>query len=182
MGKKAMHNIAVVFYSRTGTTRQAAQMLADRLDCPIFEIEDTVSRSGLWGDVRCVFDNVLQRHVPYRYTGPALADCENLVVMAPVWVGHLAAPMRSFLKDNRQFQGGLAAVAVMAARGGFRAAEEIAMAVGRPPHPVLVLLQRQIADGEALPDINDFATSLQNQAPANPPQAPRPAWLSPNEA
>jgi flavodoxin len=177
-----MHNIAVVFYSRTGTTRQAAQMLADRLGCPIFEIADTISRSGLWGDVRCVFDNILRRHVPYRYTGPALTDCENLVVMAPVWVGHLAAPMRSFLKDHRTFQGGLAAVAVMAARGGFRAEEEIAMSLGRPPHPALVLLQHKIASGEALQDIDDFATSLLNQAPANSLQAPRAAWLSPNEA
>ncbi|MBV8273450.1 MAG: flavodoxin family protein [Cupriavidus sp.] len=177
-----MYNIAVVFYSRTGTTREAAQMLADRLDCPIFEIADTVSRSGLWGDVRCVLDNVLRRHVPYRYTGPALTDCEKLVVMAPVWVGHLAAPMRSFLKDHRTFQGGLAAVAIMASRGGFRAAEEIAMTVGRPPHPALVLLQRDIASGEALQDINDFAASLLEQAPANPTQAPRAAWLSPNEA
>ena len=178
-----MHNIAIVFYSATGTTRQAAQRLANRLDCPVFEIEDPVPRVGLRGDLRCVIDNLLRRHVPYRYTGPELTECENLVVMAPVWLGHLAAPMRSFLTDHRSFGGGIAAVAVMASPGGFRAAEEVATALGRPPHPVLVLLQREIASGEAEQDIREFADSLCSALlTISPDTAPRPAWLSPNEA
>lgn len=177
-----MHDIAVAFYSRTGTTREVARMLADRMDCPLIEITDVTSRAGLWGDIRCVWDNLLRRHVPYQVSGPQLADCRNLVVMAPVWVGHLAAPMHAFLKDNRLFRGGIAAVAVMAARGGFRAAEEVAMAVGRPPHPVLILLQRDIASGAARDAIDEFADSLPSSTSADTAQAPRPAWLSPNEA
>lgn len=157
-------------------------MLADQLDCPVFEVEDAKSRAGLWGDLRCVVDNILRRHVSYRYAGPDLSDYESLVFMAPVWVGHLAAPMRSFLEDRRPFQRGVAAVAVMAARGGFRAAEEISSALGRPPHPVVVLLQRDIANGEARHEIDAFATALLAESPKSPGVAPRPSWLSPHEA
>lgn len=177
-----MYDTVIIYYSRTGTTQQAATMLGDRLNCPVFEIVDSVPRTGLWGDIRCVIDNVLRLKVQYRYTGPALAECTNVVVMAPVWVGDLAAPMRSFLKDQRQCAGGFAAVAVMAARGGFRAAEEIAMTTGRPPHPVLVLLQRDIASGAALRDIENFADELQGRGQEGLEGSPRSAWLSPNEA
>ncbi len=179
---RAMNDIAVIFYSRSGTTRLAAQMLADRLDCPLFEVEDAVSRAGFRGDLRCVIDNLLRRHVPYRYAGPPLSEYANLVFMAPVWVGHLAAPMRSFLRDQRPFTPGVAAAAVMAARGGFRAAEEIAEALGRPPHPVIVLLQRDVVSGDARADIDAFATALISQPTTDPGVSRRPAWLSPNEA
>ncbi|TDF67217.1 hypothetical protein [Cupriavidus sp. L7L] len=123
-----MYNFAVAFYSRTGTTRDVVQRMADRLDCPLIDIADVVSRAGFWGDIRCVFDNLFWRRVPYRASGPDVADCNTLVVMAPVWIGHLAAPMRAFLEDHRAFQGNLA---VMAARGGYLSAEDIAMAAGR---------------------------------------------------
>nr|WP_315594675.1 hypothetical protein [uncultured Cupriavidus sp.] len=176
-----MNDTAIVYYSRTGTTRQAATLLGDRLDCPMFEVADQVSRAGVWGDIRCIIDNMFRRRAPYRYTGPALDKFTTVIVMAPVWVGHLAAPMRSFLRDHRPAGDGLAAVAVMAARGGFRAAEEIAGEIGRPPHPVLVLLQRDIVSGEVQQDIDDFASTLVRPAP-DASGSPRSAWLSPNEA
>ena len=171
----------VIFYSRTGTTRQAAEMLGSRLGWRVVELRDAVSRAGWWGDLRCVLDNRLGRKVGYRYDGPPLDTCGIVVVMAPVWVEHLAAPMRSFLQDQRSYKGPLAAIAVMAARGGFRAAEEVATAMGRPPHPVMVLLQQQVTTGEAKVDLDEFARILQRDPRAGD-AAPRSAWLSPNEA
>jgi len=173
----------VIYYSRTGTTREAAETLGARLGWPVVELRDAVSRAGWWGDLRCVWDNRLGRKVGYRYDGPPLAACDNVVVMAPVWVGHLAAPMRSFLIDQRPYAGRLAAIAVMASRGGFRAAEEVAMAMGRPPHPAMVLLQREVTNGEARGDLDAFAGMLQREASADAEGGvPRSAWLSPREA
>jgi len=176
-----MNDTALVIYSRTGTTRLVARLLSDRLDCPIFEITDQVSRAGVMGDLRCVLDNVFRRDVAYCYTGPALDDYRKLVVMAPVWVGHLAAPMRCFLREHRHYGQKLAGIAVMASSGGFRAAEEIATIMGCTPSPVLVLSQRDIVSGNAQADLDGFAAALE-QAPTVSTTSPRPAWLSPNEA
>ncbi|TXI83812.1 MAG: flavodoxin family protein [Cupriavidus sp.] len=175
-----MTDLALFYYSRTGVTRQAAQTLAGILDCPLFEVADADSRAGFLGDLRCVMDNLLGRKVPYRYVGPPLSACGQAVVMAPVWVGRLAAPMRSFLADQGPQARGVAAITVMAGRGGFRAAEEVGTLTGHPPHPVLVLLQREIVDGEANPDLKAFAETLRH--PQTDTGQARPAWLSPNEA
>ena len=176
-----MPNTAILYYSRTGTTRQAAQLLAQRLGCPVFEVFDRVRRAGLWGDLRCIVDNLLRRRVAYCYAGPVLNDYSRLVVMAPVWTGHLAAPMRSYLKDHPYCGQQLAAIVVMAARGGFRAAEEIAFAAGRPPHPTIVVLERDISSGAALPDIEEFANALEGSE-VDSARTWRAAWLSPSEA
>lgn len=73
-GVRTMPNTAILYYSRTGTTRQAAQLLAQRLGCPVFEVFDRVRRAGLWGDLRCIVDNLLRRRVAYCYAGPVLND------------------------------------------------------------------------------------------------------------
>ncbi|SDD82299.1 Flavodoxin [Cupriavidus sp. YR651] len=176
-----MPDNVIVYYSRTGTTRQVAEDLASRTGWPLAEIQDVRSRAGLSGDLRCVLDNLFRRRPAYRYNGQSLATCKSVVVLAPVWVGHVAAPLRSFLHDQAPFQGRLAAVCVMAARGGFNAAEEIAQASGKLPQPTLVVLQRDVASGAAAQELSGFVENLLHGA-AEEGGAPRRAWLSPNEA
>lgn len=176
-----MPDNVIVYYSRTGTTRQVAEALAAQTGWPLAEIQDVQSRAGLIGDLRCVVDNLFRRRPAYRYNGPPLANCRSAVVLAPVWIGHLAAPMRSFLHDQMPFSARLAAVCVMAARGGFDAAAEIALTCDKPPRPTLVLLQRDIASGEAFQDLSAFSKSLL-QGETETDSGPRQAWLSPNEA
>jgi flavodoxin len=176
-----MERTLIVYYSRTGTARQAAQELAAQSGWPLAEISDHTSRTGLLGDVRCVFDVLLHRHVLYRYAGPALDQCQRLVVVAPIWVGHLASPMRSFLRDNLPLTCKTSVICVMARQGGFNAAEEIARLAAQAPSPVLALRQCDILSGEALQDLRAFAAQVE-AANARTGTAQRPAWLSPKEA
>lgn len=176
-----MPDNVIVYYSRSGTTRQVAEALATQTGWPLAEIQDVQSRAGLIGDLRCVVDNLFHRRPAYRYNGPRLANYRSAVVLAPVWIRHLAAPMRSFLHDQMPFPARLAAVCVMAARGGFDAAAEIALICDKPPHPTLVLLQRDIASGEAFQDLSAFSKTLL-EGERETVSSPRQAWLSPNEA
>ena len=82
-----MEKVLIVYYSRTGTARQAAEELAAHTGWPLAEVSDQASRAGLLGDARCVLDILLQRHVGYRYAGPAVDECQRLVIVAPIWVG-----------------------------------------------------------------------------------------------
>lgn len=179
-----MTQTAIVYYSRTGTVRQVAEAVAARSGWPLAEIADVKSRAGFRGDLQCVIDTVFQRQVEYRYDGPALDRCEHVVVLAPVWIGRLAAPMRSFLAASvakPPLAARVSAICVMAGRGGFRAQAEIARLTGRTPAPALVLLEREVLSGGAAVEIEDFVQRLRF-AGARPGQASRPAWLSPNEA
>ncbi|RDK06387.1 flavodoxin family protein [Cupriavidus lacunae] len=175
-----MTQAAIVYYSRTGTVRQVAEAIAARSGWPLAEVADTKSRAGILGDLRCVIDNLFQRQVEYRYNGPALDRYEHVVVLAPVWMGRLAAPMRSFLAASvgtPPLAARVSAICVMAARGGFQAEAEIARLTGKKPAPALVLLERDVMSGEAAAEIDDFVRALRF-GDSGPAHAERPVWLS----
>ncbi|WP_454764019.1 flavodoxin family protein [Cupriavidus campinensis] len=178
-----MPQTVIVYYSRTGTTRQVAQAVAARTGWPLAEVADVKSRAGFLGDLRCVMDNLLQRSVAFRYNGPPLDQCDDVVVLAPVWVVRLAAPMRSFLAASvpkPPLASRVAAICLMGGRGGFQAEAEIARLVGKKPSPALVLAERDVLSGAANAEIDTFVQSLRSlQAEQDP--AARPAWLSPKE-
>ncbi|WP_420993734.1 flavodoxin family protein [Cupriavidus sp. 30B13] len=180
MMEKNGQAIQIVYYSRTGTARQVAEDLAAVTGWPLAEVGDLASRAGLSGDVRCVIDNLLQRHVGYRYAGPAPAECRRLVIVAPVWIGKLAAPMRSFLRDRAPLACETSVICVMARQGAFNAAEEIARLGKTPPAPVLALRQSDVVSGTAQQALRTFADQV--AAASGQGGAQRPAWISPNEA
>jgi flavodoxin len=171
----------IVYYSRTGTARQAAETLAACTGWGLAEIRDEKPRGGLYGDLRCVLDMLLHRTPAYRYKGPLPGDCGHVVVVAPVWLGRLAAPMRKFLLDHAPFSGSVSAVCVMASRGGFRAEDDIAFLTGKTPAPALVLKQRDVQSGAAAEQLAAFAAALRTRQTA-PEAIVRPAWISPREA
>lgn len=176
-----MDETVVIYYSRTGVTLTAATQLANMLGCPKAEVADAVPRAGAYGDLRCVVDNLFRRKAGYRYSGPPLANVRDVIVMAPVWMGRLAAPMRTFLEDANTLPRLVAAVTIMARRGGLRAAQDIGDAIGREPFPVLTLVEQDIISGAARAEIKRFADAYLRARP-DLSQARRPAWLSPHEA
>lgn len=172
----------IVYYSRTGTARQVAEALAARLGWRVAEIADVTSRAGMFGDLRCVIDNLFQRAPAYRYNGPEPSECGHVIVLAPVWMGRLAAPMRAFLAANAPSwpaDAGVSAICVMSSRGGYQAMKEIAALTATTPAPALVLLQRDVLSGTAAADIDRFVQALR-AAETGSTEVQRPAWLSPN--
>lgn len=171
----------IVYYSRTGTAKQVAETLAAYTGWRQAEVRDEKPRAGLYGDLRCVLDILLHRTPAYRYEGPVPSDCAHVVVVAPVWLGRLAAPMRKFLLDHAPFSGTVSAVCVMASRGGFRAEDDIAFLTGKTPAPALVLKQRDVLSGAAAEPLAAFAAALRARQ-TTPAPIVRPVWISPREA
>ena len=60
-----MTNVLISYYSRTGTTRQAAQQLQQLTGWSIGEVRDAQPRIGLRGDLRCTIESLLARSAPY---------------------------------------------------------------------------------------------------------------------
>lgn len=175
------HDVLLVYYSRTGTTRAVAEQLASLAGWQTGEVVDQPARAGASGDWRCILDNVLRRRADYVYQGPPLTDFSHIVLMAPVWVSRLAAPMRTFLVDHAPFPRRVSAVCTMASHGGFRAVEEISELTGQIPSPVLVLRQQDVLDGLPAHLLEDFAAQVVGSANYLQHRQ-RPAWLSPEAA
>ncbi len=89
----------IVYYSRNGGTRKAAEALAEEIGAELAEIRETRKRRGFFGFMRSGFESATKRIVPILPLEPAcdLASYDRVILATPVWAGGLASPMRSFL-------------------------------------------------------------------------------------
>ena len=145
-----MENTVIVFYSRTGTTRRGRAAGGHNSAPRSMRCVTCAAAPALAGDVRCVVDNLLQRHVAYAYDGRPLAAYDRGAAHADLDrpAGRADA---QFPRRPGRVQGRLAVVCLMASRGAFNAIEEVARLSGKVPQPVLALLQRR-ADGRGARD------------------------------
>ncbi len=155
-----MKRIGIVFYSRSGTGRAVAERLAAMTHWPVNEIRDTEPRVGLLGDLRSIVDSLLKRRPPYRYDGPALDTFDHVILIAPVWLRSLAAPMRAFLADRVRGIGTYSVICVMSGYGGFRAVDDIATLTGAKPRSILLLKQYDVLAGESDPSLCRFKAQI----------------------
>ncbi|MFY3455291.1 flavodoxin family protein [Achromobacter xylosoxidans] len=156
-----MTRIGIVFYSRSGTARAVAENLAAMTRWPVHEIRDGVPRIGLRGDLRCIMDVLLKRAPAFRYDGPPLDAYDHVVLIAPVWLRALAAPMRAFLLNERQWIRAYSAICVMSGYGGFRAVDDMASVIGAKPRSILLLKQFDVLAGESDASLCRFKAQLQ---------------------
>ncbi len=97
--------VAVVFYSRTGTTRALVEALAKGLESKGFEVElrglklEREYGKPLHVNPRLVFDTFrgVARLKPLEGFDPC--SYSAVVFACPVWIGRPAAPMAAFLKS-----------------------------------------------------------------------------------
>jgi hypothetical protein len=175
-----MDSILVVFYSYTGVSRRAAQLLASHHGWPVGEIRDLKPRSGAWGRLRCMLDSLFARRPAIRYVGPDPAWFRTVVIVSPVWMYRLAGPMRSFVTEHRRHLGRVAQITTMNAAGASNAIAEVARLLHRPPILTAEFTARELADGTATPRLLQFGDALV-PGRADTQHASRPA-LTPADA
>ncbi|MFO7729823.1 MAG: NAD(P)H-dependent oxidoreductase [Spirochaetia bacterium] len=90
MGQKA-----VVYFSRNGSTRLAAEILAERLGAKLVELKELKPRRNF---LISGFRGVTKKHS--KLSGDPskeIEDCNTLVLAAPIWAGQANPAMNGFL-------------------------------------------------------------------------------------
>jgi hypothetical protein len=136
--------VLAISYSYTGRSRRLRQALAARLGWAEGEITDRAPGRAQW---RCVLDSLLRRKPAIRYTGPQLDGFDAVVLIAPIWLQKLAAPMRTFVHCNGSQLPMVALVSVMGGNGAPDALAEVTRLLGRTPAVDASFTQREIDDG-----------------------------------
>lgn len=98
---KSTARILVVYYSRSGTTREVAVQLCARLGADLEEITDPTPREGVLGFLRSACEAQRRRMPPIGRTRNDPADYDLVVVGTPVWASSLASPVRAYLRRHR---------------------------------------------------------------------------------
>ena len=98
--------IGIVYYSRTGNTKAAAQVLAEKLrtqnsSVDLIEIEG-VKRPGFFTAGRAAMK---EKELPIKNTNVDLGKYETLVVGSPVWGGCCSPFIKTFFSSAQNIKG-----------------------------------------------------------------------------
>jgi flavodoxin len=171
-----MNKVLVVTYSHTGTGRKLAWLLSSLQHCQMVEITEDRPRSN-W---RCILDSLLRRCPPIRYDGPDPRRFDIVVLVAPIWAGRLAGPMRSFVASRRALLPDVAVLTVMGHTGAAGAVSEIAKLLGRSPLLDAAFTTADVEDGSFAARLQAFGQAVESardkkRAARAPELAPRAA-------
>jgi hypothetical protein len=154
--------VLIALYSRSGRTRAMAQALGEALDAPVVEITDARARiRGVAGFVEATFGALLGRLPALAVGAPDPSRYDLVIAAAPVWLGRLANPMRSWLAQNH---GRITRLVVMATSGSGKlpggAWADAAKISGAPLLTSACIGEARIDDGHGLELVRQFAGEL----------------------
>lgn len=151
----------VVCYSNTGNARRVAQVICSQRGWPLGEITEDGPRKGAGGMLRCVLDSLLRRRPAIRYSGPEPGGFRVVLLVAPVWVGQMAGPMRSFIWQHRDsLRHHIAFVATTGGGDPEGAFAELKRLLGRSPVYTAAFKADEIAGGVPPDKVRQVAEAL----------------------
>jgi hypothetical protein len=153
----AMSKVLVVVYSWTGTSHRLAEAMSMSRQWAMAEIRD--AKPGRTAG-RCVIDSLLRRRPAIRYEGPDPLGFDAVVLISPIWVGRLAAPMRSFIADRAKSLPPAVVVSVMGGRGAPGALAEVSRLLRRAPTLDTAFTQREVEDGSSGARVEAFGKAV----------------------
>ncbi len=137
--------ILVVYYSRSGHTKQIAQQIAQTLGADIEAIVDPTDRSGLLGYLRSGYQAYRERTVEI---GPAVHDpsaYDLVVIGTPIWNMAVSPPVRSYVSRELGRLPAVAFFCTCGGRGGERAFAQMARVCGKGPAATLIVREAELA-------------------------------------
>lgn len=109
------HNILVVYYSRTGSTRKVAKYIAKQLGADIEEVIDLKKRSGLWGFIIGGRDALKRKETKIKEIKKIPAQYDLVIAGSPIWAGNIVPAVRSYLN---QYKTSIKSLALFTTSGG----------------------------------------------------------------
>jgi len=150
----------VVFYSRTGTTRKVAEKLSAALAADLEEIIDKDKRSGVLGYLRSGRDAIkkTQAKIELVKNDPAVYDL--IIVGTPVWIGTMAAAVKTYLSANKDKIKKAAFFSTQGSSSDQRVFSEMEKVFGRSAVASQKFVAKEVWAGNADAAIENFASQL----------------------
>jgi len=92
--------ILVVFYSRSGHTKQIAKTISKKLNADLDEIFELKSRTGIKGFISAGIDALLKRKSKIKFNKNTI-NYDLVIIGTPVWAGNVSPAVRSYLSQNK---------------------------------------------------------------------------------
>ena len=168
----------VVFYSRTGTTRRLAEVIAAELSAgakasagagasadatasvDIEEIVDKKSRKGALGAMIGGWDATFRRAADIAEPEHNPAGYDLVVIGTPVWAWTMTPAVRAYLERQKGRLPQVALFALAASSGADKTVAAMAKLAGKKPRATLALTRGRGLGDEMLEQARRFAAGL----------------------
>ena len=94
--------VLIVYYSRSGKTRNIAEVIAKKLGAELEGIVDHKNRKGLLGFITSGNEAHLKRVIPIERLKNEPKQYDLIIIGTPIWAGSLSSPVRSFLMEYKE--------------------------------------------------------------------------------
>lgn len=156
-----MKKILIAYYSRTGTTRELAMKLQEKLGADREEIETTKDRSGVVGYFICGKEATKKQAAEIKPTGKTASEYDLIVLGTPVWGWNISSPLRAYLEQNRRKFKAIAAFCTMSGSGDKRSFSEIESICGLKLLAQASFLTKDVKEGKHRGQLEEFLKSIQ---------------------
>ncbi len=150
----------IVFYSRSGTTKEVAEELSRSLKCEIEEIKDIKSRAGALGWLRSGKE-AATKVLPKIKKTEKKADSYDLIILGtPVWAGTMASPVRTYITQNKDY---FNKVCFFSTRGGQnpqKAFDDMSGLCAKKPLATLSLRTKEVKAKEYKNSVSEFVKNI----------------------
>lgn len=92
----------IVYYSRTGNNETLAKILQEKLGCEIEKIEEYINRKGVLGFLRSGMQATFKKMSEIKPIKKDPKDYDLVVVVSPIWAGHIPSPVRTYIYVNKE--------------------------------------------------------------------------------
>lgn len=150
----------VVYYSKTGYTRNIAKELAQNLNADLEELAETHPKEGIVGMILAGKDAALQQSTPINDLKHQVADYDLVVIGTPIWAWTMANPVRSFLEKHKANLKKVAFFATMGNSGEKRAFSHMEKLSGLTPIATIAFLDSKIKSGDFKAGLTEFGKKL----------------------
>jgi hypothetical protein len=119
----------IVNFSFTGNNLILAQEMRTRMNADILQVKEPGHRTNF----SIFLDTLFRRQVAIHYDPIDLRIYDHIVFVAPIWVGKIASPLKSFLKIERESVRHYSFISVCSGVAGQidRLQDELAALIGR---------------------------------------------------
>ena len=159
--------VLVVYYSRTGTTREVARAIRDELGADVERIADRKRRRGVAGYLQAGFDALRQRSAVIGPMNTDPGDYDLVIVGTPIWNASVTPAVRAYLEANRERLRRVAFFCTASGVGRARVFRQMEAICGKAPLATLMVTADEVRDGD-FAAVHAFVSALTSGSVAPP--------------
>ncbi len=157
--------ILIVFYTRTGITRKAAEDMAELLkkhvdNVQMEELIDHKDRSGKIGYLAAAKDAMRKNETEIDEIKHHPKDFDMIILGTPVWAGTMAPALRTYLNSYRKDMHDVSFYCTHGGGGASKTFKGIKSILDLSPKATLSLRDKDVKEGKHSSELQEFIKTI----------------------